>query len=200
MTPHRMTGTTTTATPTTPTPPPTPRSPSPDLSGVSEVIVSGSSLSSSPPPSRSVSDRPRRIAEQRNASRVEFLRHRAEIGLALRSYRVSFEVPKRNFPRSLRAAENSHFDSGARPYGRNWISLRTRENSETEHPSMTITRSFPTGMLTLDDLLPWRSRAACCDTPPDLFYPEGTRPPEADIDLAKQIGCGSSGVTSEGAS
>ena len=40
---------------------------------------------------------------------------------------------------------------------------------------------------TLTDALPWRTSAACCDTPPDLFYPEGTRPTEADIAEAKQI-------------
>jgi len=188
MTPHRMTGTTTHTATTTPTPTtPHRRRPSPDLSGVSEVIVSGSSLYLLSPPSRSASDGWGKLAERRNTSRVEFLRKAADFGLALRSYRVNFQVPKRNFSRSLRTAENSDFDSGARPYGRIRILIRTPENPETEHPSMTITRPFPTGMLTLDDLLPWRSRAACCDTPPDLFYPEGTRPPEADIDLAKQI-------------
>ena len=189
MTPHRMTGTTTTATPTTPTPPPTPRSPSTDLSGLGWVIVFGDRLDGLSPPSRPASEEPSQVAERPNRSDADFLRHVGGGALALRSYRVSFETPKRNFSRSLRTAENSHFDSEHTPLPR--IRILIREHTPTgDFGDSSVTTRLAVVALTEvfpDDVLPWRSRAACRTTQSEVFYPMGTSPPAADIDAAKQV-------------
>ena len=107
MTTHNMT----TATPTTMA---TPGAPSPGLFGLSWPTLSDDRPSGLSHPERDASDGWGKLASGPNASRVDFLRHVAEIGLGLQHPSIDFQVPKVRFRKTLPAAQKSSFRNSRR--------------------------------------------------------------------------------------
>ena len=111
------------------------------------------------------------------------------LGLGLQHRSVNFQVPKCRFRRTLPAAENSHFDSEHTPLPRIRILIREHTPTGDFGDSSVTTRLAVVALAEVfpDEVLPWRSRAACRTTQSEVFYPLGTCPSAAAVAAAKQV-------------